>query len=100
MTLLARLPCPFLASRGRGVRDRDREFDLDRGEIVLRGERERDRERDLSLGRADVGVGERVRERPRECDRETMFKDSQELLNIEMDVKQIWSEAQPKREGS
>jgi hypothetical protein len=38
MSLVARWP--FLASRGSGVRERDRERDLDRGEMLRRGEPE------------------------------------------------------------
>jgi hypothetical protein len=69
---------PFLESRGRGVRERDRESDFDRGEMLRRGEREydgeREREREIerSAGRADGGVCDRLLDRPREGDRDPM----------------------------
>ena len=70
---------PFLESRGRGVRERDRESDFDRGEMLRRGEREYDGEREWegererSAGRADGGECDRLLDRPREGDRDPMF---------------------------
>ena len=71
---------PLRASRGSGVRERDRDRDRDRGEMLRRGEPEGDRDRvgerdsDRSGGRADGGVCDGLRDRPRESDRGTMAR--------------------------
>jgi hypothetical protein len=60
------------------VRERDREPDFDRGEMLRRGEREYDGERERecdierSAGWAEGGVCDRLLDRPRERDRDPM----------------------------
>jgi hypothetical protein len=69
------------------VRERDRESDFDRGEMLRRGEREydgereRERERERSAGRADGGVCDRLLDRPREGGRDPMFRRRYESRN-------------------